>query len=973
MEQAKQGSALVLNQSCDSHQLLVTLCRNGKQWLSPVGWTQQEKGTLLDCQPMADGTKVIIPEEYAKDIRTGETLVLRCAELDFNQEIRWDKTLLTPKAPAERSKRGLFSRFSKTEEPVVNLDPHAETQRRAEEAARAADAYKAKMDAAETARIEAQKRAEEAARLAEEARLAEAERVAEMERAAKAFEEAERLRQDEKRRLEEELRIEEERRAEEARIAEEKRQREAAAKLARERQAKRDEIRADINKFTKTKTRLTTELAVMESDALKLSTALDKTQDRVNRIEGRVTSAREKAQKQEEIFGQSRTKLEGLQGELQNLNTSIEETVKNRTRLGKKLSQAEATYNKAKAELEAAQLRAEEKRQVLDVIRGEDQTFQEKITDISTEKDRLEIDINATMDNVRSLESRHKDAKEILVRETETLEALRTDLSDKQAQQQRANKDILSTKSEIETAETHISTQEEAYVKLTDTIETAAGTQKSSRAKIKSAAQIIPAVTHSEELKNDNSADDSGMLGRMRSAFSREKSTIVPLSPTANTEALDADLDIEKIEEEIAIPKRRGQVSLMVLAGLGLGGLVLFGTAAALNDPASPNNTIKQVFAKKTKAPVKSVSLTKIETKEEPTSSSSEISLVTPVKEAALQVDSTPLETASAEKLTPQSMSIELPNLSKLIKPEGHSSPEINKPKSRSKPAPEVKADVSKPAPKTRRTSPARRNIDAAPIRTTERSVSSTAASSTTLNRDVQQKLRDIGFYSGDINGQRDVATLTAVQDFKRVFGLPMNNDFSDDFLTNLDQSQPSNSANSLTSVASPSEIKVADLSGAPVLFDSPQSIPLEQSFPIAMEKPADTASEPPAAIDALPAQPVKTAEIVMPSPEITTAETRSNIVDPELLRSSPPKYPRKALSADGLVDVVVEIRYDVDAKGRVQNAALYNIDYTGRYSDAFRREAMKSVEAQRFSPRTIDGTPVATEGLMKRVIFRAQ
>ena len=45
------ASILVIDQGCDNDQLLVSLSKNGAKWLSPVGWTDQQKVALLDCRP----------------------------------------------------------------------------------------------------------------------------------------------------------------------------------------------------------------------------------------------------------------------------------------------------------------------------------------------------------------------------------------------------------------------------------------------------------------------------------------------------------------------------------------------------------------------------------------------------------------------------------------------------------------------------------------------------------------------------------------------------------------------------------------------------------------------------------------------------------------------------------------------------------------------------------------------------------
>jgi len=226
------ASVLVIDQTCENSQLLISLCRNGKDWLSPIGWTEKQKITLLDCRSIDGKTEIDIPAEFAKTLVAGDKLLLKCSELDFTQELIWEAQNFQTRPVVDTSAAGLTSGFLsrfKSPKPMDITDSKSEAQRRAEDADRAAESYRVKMEAATAAKEEAQRKALEAARDAEAALKMEAERIAEMERAAKAFEEAERLKQDELRRVEEERRIEEARLAEEARrIEEAKKSREGA-------------------------------------------------------------------------------------------------------------------------------------------------------------------------------------------------------------------------------------------------------------------------------------------------------------------------------------------------------------------------------------------------------------------------------------------------------------------------------------------------------------------------------------------------------------------------------------------------------------------------------------------------------------------------------------------------------------------------------------------------------------------------
>ena len=153
------ASILVIDQPCDNDQLLVSLSKNGAQWLSPIGWTDQQKVTLLDCGANGTTTEIDIPAEFAKDIISGDVLVLRCSELDLEKEIIWETSEVTvrhtPEAAATATglAGGLLSRFKGSKTEVVDITK-TEAQLRAEEADRAAQGYKAKMEAATQAELD---------------------------------------------------------------------------------------------------------------------------------------------------------------------------------------------------------------------------------------------------------------------------------------------------------------------------------------------------------------------------------------------------------------------------------------------------------------------------------------------------------------------------------------------------------------------------------------------------------------------------------------------------------------------------------------------------------------------------------------------------------------------------------------------------------------------------------------------------
>jgi len=373
------ASVLVIDQACESSQLLVSLCRNEDEWLSPVGWTSQQKITLLDCRSIGEKTEVEIPAEFALSLNQGDKLVLKCSELDLTQSITWEassfenRSIEENKPSAASLTSGLFARFKGVKnEPTLEIK--SEAQKRADDAERAAENYKAKMEAATAAKEEAQRKALEAAREAEAALKMEAERIAEMERAAKAFEEAERLKQDELRRVEEERKVEEARIAEEKRRIEEARKREAEAKIAAERKA-----------FTHRQS----DHAVLEAELTEM----------FERAGARV----EKSQKAHEKIA---SKLEQYSLKLSNLQSKVENLDVDHSSLTTQLEQTEADYLTAQKEAEMAVARAEEKRKLCESVKADTQDISEQIDALNEDLDAQTRLVNETI--VKSEKSQTK-------------------------------------------------------------------------------------------------------------------------------------------------------------------------------------------------------------------------------------------------------------------------------------------------------------------------------------------------------------------------------------------------------------------------------------------------------------------------------------------------------------------------------------------------------------------------------------
>jgi len=83
MERIAGTSKLRIKKLINSDQLLVKLCRNDKEWLSPSGWVTSEKSTLLECKADKKASLVEIPAQFAKTLKPGDHLSLICLDTEY--------------------------------------------------------------------------------------------------------------------------------------------------------------------------------------------------------------------------------------------------------------------------------------------------------------------------------------------------------------------------------------------------------------------------------------------------------------------------------------------------------------------------------------------------------------------------------------------------------------------------------------------------------------------------------------------------------------------------------------------------------------------------------------------------------------------------------------------------------------------------------------------------------------------------
>jgi len=406
-------SAFVINRHCNQSQVLVKMTRSDGQWLSPIGWVDSEKGTLLECRSHGDKTEIDIPERFTRDLQDGDVLTLSCIEMDFQGTLIWSDPTgggLPPLAKpffnedgaraseSERqsnSTRKFLSRLGErfkrpsgasesensssqtadkavdeeamtaaSEDPTHNLgtaplDEMTQTERHALEARQAAEMIRAEMEQAQATKQAADQRAEEAARLAEDARQAEEERIAALNRAAKALEKAEKARAAEVRRLEEARRQEEARLAEEARIKEEARLAEIARKLEAQRQAARADLKAELKSVVAARKETRAQFKQLKSVFGDLDNQRSTHTEKLSEIETTLRTSRENMAEEKMALGLKNQSAEDIRSQITAIDVQADHARQKDESFAVEIYQAEKTFKQAQDEAKAAQDRAD--------------------------------------------------------------------------------------------------------------------------------------------------------------------------------------------------------------------------------------------------------------------------------------------------------------------------------------------------------------------------------------------------------------------------------------------------------------------------------------------------------------------------------------------------------------------------------------------------------------------------------------
>ncbi|NNE56625.1 MAG: hypothetical protein HKN36_00825 [Hellea sp.] len=516
MTQLAGTNSLRINRHLDNDQLLVKLCRNGKEWLSPVGWVRSQKGTLLDCRRDKQGSIVEIPAEFARKLNVGDTLELINSESAFKASINWGE--------AGRISNGA-ARPASVKTPEVSL---IETEKRAAEAQKVADAYKAKMDAAAQAREAAQAAALEAARLADEALKAETDRIEEMELAAAAFEEAKRFKRDEERRLEKERVAEEARIAEEARLAEENKIKEAAARLEAKRDQARKLFQDEIDKIEAQKAELQKIVDEQNAQLQDSEAAIAQHKKALTRTEKTAAKAQEQEACDRAALQDEDNHIASLKVQRQKLAESLTEIDRSNDRLFKNLAGAEQAYQQAEEEVVAAQARAADSLKALEKIKSESGVILPKKAALQKEAEGIDAKLGRQESQLSGLKQSWEKARQSYEDDEAAIRDLKDRLDTEQARTEKVRANIARAEADMRAVDEKLSDKQAMLSRVNETEN--AEQIRELTADVEGAEASMVAKTSITSKADSRSKEGPGFLGRF---FRKEPEAAKPATLAA--------------------------------------------------------------------------------------------------------------------------------------------------------------------------------------------------------------------------------------------------------------------------------------------------------------------------------------------------------------------------------------------------------------------------------------------------------
>ena len=976
------ASLLVIDQACDNSQLLISLCRNGSEWLSPVGWTEKQKITLLDCRSQGGSTEIDIPAEFAKVLVSGDSLVLKCSELDLTQDIIWKASHVQTRPTIEVSSepvgfaKGVLSRFLSAK-PKDVVEPKSDAQRRAEEADRAAQTYRKKMEEATAAKEEAQRKALEAAREAEAALKMEAERIAEMERAAKAFEEAQRLKQDELRRVEEERIAEEARIVEEARRIEESKRREAEAKQEAERQAALERYATALDITRNEEDRLRMRLTDLKADTESYEAQKLEQTTKILSFNEALDTAVKTAEKSRNIFENTAVTLDEVSTNVAKLQHKSDALSSENAVMQDRVTELEADYHKAQREAEMAKALAEEKRIILDALRQDKELIFGNLVSVTHDLEARTQELNDTTAKTQTLRAEFESSQSHLKTKKAEIKSLEDKLMQLTDSRQTHLIEIEATQQAIEDCQTRLSTHQEAIAHLeaggdpksiSDRYVEADGIERSKRSFLwNKAAKISIDVDDValEEAPLKEERTDEMLLDVLADQDQLEPVDLKPVE--TNNEVMVSGSSTEFENATKGFFSRNSKKLLAIGAIIG-GASILAGGYAAVQSSKPETLTAKMSIP----SPVNVASAKAAVNKPGPKSLVIEGAVETkmaPLSETIIRtVSVVPIPDVAIPNLTPTGLSLEKAS-SKTTPVKTETAKKIT--------------SVNKAVIQKKKSAPKNEKIKNYPELTTR----------------VQTQLKSLGFYSGDLNGLQTPETKEAIKRFQNVNGLPIHGRISGKFLSAIIKAEAQqNAPNSYVPIQVPPasnfkptqrhHVVTVEPQLALTVYDIQKSVPVTEvatehlepqnnvaiSQPITPTHQSSSFSQGPSQTSALAIKDdvsvnfASTSIAVSPSLEVKA----DVVVEAKRTKAYGATYPVAAAKRNYFVDARIIVGYDIDTSGKVINTHIVSNDHEGRFNDAFERAAKTAVKRQKFSPKTVNGQAVQSMNQTQRIVFKA-
>ena len=950
LTQATDKPALILGRLCDRSQILISILRDDKYYLSPVGWVEAQKGTLLDCRPAGEAMEVLIPEEYTGELTSGCHLKISCFELDFDGELTWEAMA---SAPAPAFAKSLLSRLTL---PKHDAAPDlSETAKRAAQLEKEAEDIRARLERARTAQEDAHARALKAARDAEEARKAEDARIAETEAAKRAMKAAQEARREELQQIEEARRAEQARKAEAARLAEEARRFEENRRRQAELQAEKQELLKSIETFDE-------QGKAAQNNVKALSEKLSVAAKDSEAIGSQLKATRKDLAKRSEVMRDAAMSLReaqslaaGLENKIKVTDANIAQFEKQAGNLRTAAQQASMAYAEAQKAAELATAHAKAMKVKSEAAHTALQTAQENGGQMAQEGAGARDELSAAKAKAETTRLHYEEVSSGV----KALEMQADNIASEDAQilerEAKLKADIEAANLQAETAKSARKAAQKA-ISLIDAgepieaVRAAASFVKPGGAKVANARQETPAPVRSRFKSRRRAAAAAATAGLATTLHKADtpkmKSAAVAQAdktPGDDSQTPDAGADDMADDNRLRRVLYAGAATIAIIGVAGLGVSKLWTASADVppmtmaKAPQTPEPVVKTADITPENTVNTDIQAVEISKENELDGVSAESAK--PIAVASLtspkNVESSGL--IAAPKLKPAAAK---PTPKAVAKPA---------PKSADKPA--VKIQIAKIVEPVK---PAKQPVMKANVPRKPVSVQKpqslpkpkkTAVSEAQITN-VQSKLAELGFYLGEIDGKAGGQTDEAIKAFKTVFGLPADTKISGRFLSELD------SAGVSKTVETPP-------APAPVL---PVETP-PKAQPVIAAPVAEPREEPPVQVASL--KPVSVPSI---------AAVPDKVIEAKRLVGLKGEYPNRAIRRNYFKTISVTVDYEVSPEGTVINSKVAKLDpMPTRFVSEFKKAGLKAAAYQKFEPKTVNGEPVTSKGHSSRITFRME